>query len=254
MSVTMTTTKSAREMGQSLFEFDRAVDAHAGAPQMFAATVLALRECRAEASQVDARKAQAFDLLKAHYERGERTLASDGRRLKATKPGATQYVRTVPSAKIKRCSPTLWEQAKVPVPYVQAKAPASYGAEAVVPLPGIPNGCDVTASAVLYERLLSRSKEVKATEAELVDRLKKIGANNGWDGMPIEFTDGWRVSLARMQYSAERLAEIAPETFAQLSEVVERTRASTVYIAKKGAPNDDADDDAEDVSEHGYGL
>lgn len=244
----MATKKSARQESMTLAEFDRAVNEHAGSNQAFAATVVALYNVRHEAALVAERRKECFERLKSCFARGERVAADhSGRLLRQTAPGEPKVVRSVPSAVIKKCSPTLWEQAKEPVPYVQCKPPAKWPVAAVEPLPEAPpENAPLAAALDAYEALAPRAKALREMEEELVDRLKKIGANNGWDGLPIEFADGWQVSLARMQYSSDKLARIAPETFAALAVETTQQRAPVVYVAKRGEGlAEDEEDDGE---------
>lgn len=245
MWVTMTISKSARQEALTLVQFDAAVDAHAGSPQLFAATMRGLRMVRAEAAALASRRAEVFDVLKDYYARGITTDRGTHLVLKQTTPKPGRVHRAVPSAVLKKACPTLWEQAKVRVPYVQAK---SAEPTAVVSSVRVPRGCRLATVIEVYQGFAEPAAALRASEASMVARLKKIGADNGWDGLPIEFSDGWLVGLERMQYSSDRLAEIAPETFAALAVDVQRASSPQVFI------HDALATECEDEAELGIGL
>lgn len=236
----MPTKKSARQEPLTLAQFDVAVDEHAGSPQLFASTVRALRECRAESAAVQERRDEVFAVMKDHYERGDHDAGEY--RLDKARDGEPKTRRTVPSAVIKKHSPTLWSQARVQVPYVQAKAPANTPGVAVESLPSVPERARLADVVAVYQSLGGRLAELREVEQEMVDRLKKIGANNGWDGLPIEFADGWKVSLTQLQYSSERLAMIAPETFACLAVETTTTPTGHVFVRRvSGGASDEGE-------------
>lgn len=228
----MSKTSSARQEAMTLAEFDVAVDQHAGTPQMFAATVRGLHECRAQAAAVQEARSECFERMKTAHAIGDRVAGEYVLDRRADSAPTTKLV--VPAAVIKKHSPTLWGQCRVPVPYVQAKAPATVAAVAVESLPSVSDKAAIADVVAVYQQLGSRLAQLRDTETDLVDRLKKIGANNGWDGLPIEFADGWKVSLIQLQYSSDRLAEVAPETFACLAQEVTSERAGTVYLRRAG--------------------
>lgn len=232
MLVTMTT---ASKTPVSLDQFDANLDAQVGARQEFAATVRGLAAVRHELAGVQARRREIFEVIKAHFERGD-CRPSDGsdRMLRITKPAAV-HRKTAPSAVVKKRDKALWEAARIVTPYVQAAPPKTHIQRAVEGLPGVPDGRDLAVTMAAYQLLAPRIKQLNLAEEAAVDALKKIGANTGWDGLPQEFADGWKVSLVHLQYSSDRLAEIAPQLFAELAVESVSAPAGHVFIGRVGS-------------------
>lgn len=217
---------------------------------MFASTVRALHAVRAEAAAVKARRAEVFDLIKAHYENGDVFEDDSGRVLRKT-PDVPQQRFSVNSKAVERQFPALWRQSRVPKPYVQCKAPVGYPAPCLR-LPAVPDGKDLAQTVAVYESFGPRTAELRESETSLVERLRKIGADNGWDGMPIKFADGWQVSLARMEFSGDRMAELDPERWRMMATAVTTAKAGHVVVSKvsrRGAvdlADEDRDDDVDE--------
>lgn len=230
--VTVTTTGEKRTESRTLDQFDAAIDEYLGRTAMFASTVRALNSTRAEAAAVNVRRREIFEVLCSHYERGDRIAGSgNGRQLRRTND-VTRIVRSVPSAAVKKAHPALWEQARVMKPFVQAASPRGYDTGAVYRLVAVPDGRNLFETMSRYDELGPRSSRLRETEKALVDRLTKIGMENNWDGAPIAFADGWKVSLCRLEYSSDRLALIAPEVFESLAVENEQTTSGRVYISE----------------------
>lgn len=216
----------------TLDQFSANLDAAVGRPQSFAATVRLLASVRHELSAVTAHRKTIFEVLKAHFERGD-ARPDDGsdRMLRITKPAAV-HRKGVPSAVIKKRDKALWEAARVIAPYVQAAPPKTFVARAVEGLPPVPDGRNLATTMAAYAALAPRIKQLSEAETAVVDTLKKIGADTGWDGMPQAFADGWKVSLNHLVYSSERLEQIAPAVFAELAVESVSAPSGHVYIGR----------------------
>lgn len=208
----------------TLDQFDATLDAHAGVPVMFAATVRELAKVRAARAVVSAHRKAALDVLKAHYAAGNRLLPGGRVRLRMSIPTPVITKRTVPSDRVKKLDRRLWAAARVPAPFVAIKPCESellmINARAEVAVGELPepvtihNGLPRAVAA--YQSAPAVAPWTREEEL-LVDRLRTIGTKYQWDGLPIKFADQWNVGLARLTYDSERLRQIAPEQWEQLA-------------------------------------
>lgn len=187
---------------------------------------------------------EARDQVRYHvnmaYANGTRDVAGTGYKLKATDPGEPVTVRKVETHTVKKADPKAWERARAVVSYVQVKPPAAFKlAVPLVPTPSVPaNHMPIDKAVVLLkeDRAWAVSRELRDEEVELVERLEKLAADFGWDGLPITFADGWTAGLRRLQFSSDKLAELDPALFDQLA--VERTQQRPGYVRVVKADDD----------------
>lgn len=237
----MTTTQSKTKVAPTLAQFATSLDLAAGRTTGFTDAVAALASVRARKAVVTERRKAVFAVITEHYERDDR-VAGDGLVLRKTVPNPGRVVRSVSAAAIKKHDSRLWQAARVATPYVQVKAPAAEAVMlahradlAVGSLPPVPPPHTPLATLAQWYQALS-PKDLTAEETAAVGRLRTIGEAVGWDGLPVEFSDGWKVSLAQLSYSDEKLREIAPVAWEALA--VERVVGAAeghVYLGRVGA-------------------
>lgn len=135
--------------------------------------------------------------------------------------------RIAPAEVVKRRYPKLYEASKTLVNYRRVTAPRGYLPTMELPHP-IPRPLHPdTQAAMSTEAVAALTRlpvfdTLTALHQQLVhldQQLENIAAQTNWDGQRIRYTDGWAVELRRVQYSSDKLAEIAPEVFDQLAEV-----------------------------------
>lgn len=230
---------------ETLAVFGRELSEHAGGAVPFMAAVVELATVRAEIRAVKARRAGIYEQLTRRYRQGS-TVTSDGAHvLRMTRPAVREAVRTVDSETIKRHARADWERSRVAVRRVAVSGPSSLVVAddaAVRGLPAVPRGADpldVVVSAYRHPSIVGRLDGLGAREAAAIAVLDGIADVYGWDGLPIAFSDGWRVGLSQRQFDAQRLAVIAPAVFDRYA--IERIPAgsSRVYIAPADSAGDD---------------
>lgn len=225
---------------ETLDEFSALLDDHAGAHVGFADTVRRLAELKAQVKPIEQRRKEINTRLREHYERGDtvvQTGPGEGVELAMTRPSAVRTYRAVSSAVVKKRRPKLWAQCQVSKPWTQVKAPASFEVKAVA-LPPDP-GAEATLEAVLrVQAMIPTTTELSAEEQECKDRLAKIAADFGWDGLPLEFADQWVVGTRRMQFDEERLRAVDPEAYEELAEERSSGGVSRLRVGDVGLDGD----------------
>ena len=214
----------------------------------FRQTVITLATTRAQIAQLSKARKAIHERLNDAYERGVRELRG-GYTLKQTSAGEGSEYLAVSSAAAEKADKAAWQRAKMPKPFVQAKPPEQLAAvlrndQWVAHIaPELPENADIEQAAAVYREHPAWDvlKQLRELEAECVERLDKLGAEFGWDGLPLVFSDGWTVGLKRMQFDSDRLYLVAPELFDRLAEVKVRNNGQRVYIGKIGE-NDEADE------------
>lgn len=245
----MTTTRSTTKIAPTLAQFSAALDLAAGRRAGFTEAVTTLAAVRARKAVVSARRAVVFDAIKEHHARGN-LVVGGGVVLKTTRPHPGRLVRAVPAAAAKKADARAWAAARRPKPHVQAKpsvaqaAVISADAEAAVgALPPVPHASTTLAQLAQWYRDLS-TKDLANEETAAVTALRVVGEATGWDGLPVEFADGWKTSLYQLTYDSDALREVAPELWESLA--VERTVGASdghVYLGRLGEDDEpDADD------------
>lgn len=249
----MTTTtrkKSTASKGdvrkETLAQFSAALDEHAGRPVGFSDMVADLYRVRAQKAQLEEARTVVFSHVRQAYEVGHRVLPGTPYELKMTSPKPGEPYLAVASADVKKHDPAAWRRAHAPNRFVQVKAPS--GAAAAVPVLDAPDGTQfmgpVQAAQVYKEHpAWAVLKGLRDEEQELLDRLDKVAADFGWDGGaaegPLVFADSWSVQLVRTQFSAEKLAAVAPDVFERLAVAKTRQVTPHVFIGKAGISEDD---------------
>lgn len=222
---------------ESLAEFARLVDEHYGRAVGFDALVTELARARAQIAQLKAARDDVFAVVKARFEEGHR-IAGPGVELRLTAAGEATIVKAVESAAVKKANPAAWRRAQADVPYVQVKAPAAAKlAVELIETPTVNEDWSVEQAVAVYQGdpAWARLKELRIEEQDTLTRLDKLAADFGWDGHPITFADGWSIGLRRKQFSADKLAELEPEVFAELAITKVRQATPRVYIASTSA-------------------
>ncbi|QGH75313.1 hypothetical protein I5G61_gp65 [Mycobacterium phage Quesadilla] len=242
----MTTTKRAKARTkkapadareESLAQFSATLDEHAGRAVGFAVAVAELAKARAQIAQLKAARAEVFDVIKERFEEGHRLVGEGRFELRMSGGGEAKVYRAVESAAVKKANPAAWRRAQAVVPFVSVKAPAAAALKVpVVPTPQVNPAMSVEAAVAAYtdHPAWLRLKALRAEETELIGTLEKMAAEFGWDGLPITFSDGWVAGLKRMQFSADKLAELEPEVFEELAVTKVRQAPARVYLAKPG--------------------
>ena len=239
MVITMPRPKKSAAKDQrpeTLAEFAAQLNDHAGRDVEFDALVRRLLIARQQLAQAtEARKQLRAGLHIAYTEHGLRTVGDTGYQLRLSQPGPATTYRTVMSADVKKADPAAWRRAQAVVSYVQVKA--SYAERQAVPTLEVPNTAalwnnPVAATVALKEAPVWKlMRGLRDTETETVERLDKLAADFGWDGLPLTFADGWTVGLRRRQFSADHLAAVDPEAFDRLAVTRVRQTVPTLYVA-----------------------
>ncbi|ABD58566.1 hypothetical protein PBI_PIPEFISH_69 [Mycobacterium phage Pipefish] len=206
-------------------QFADTLDQHAGRTVGFADHVRALRSARAVKAAIEADRKTAYELMKAHYSRGNVAVGS-GSVLRMSKPSKVSVRRTVDSKLVQRRYPKVYDQCRVPVPYVTVAGeltvvrPANTGFS-------VASNADLDRVVAAY-RACSVPEDVTAAEAAAVAALKGIADEFGWDGLPLEFTDAWTIGLRRLQFDAKVLRELRPDVVEECS--VERSSGGSTTL------------------------
>lgn len=241
---------TATKYQDTLIEFDQKLNAFARREMGFAQTVTNLAHVRARMSVITDRRKEVFDVVKAWHAEGQQT-SVPGIELRQTKPAEMSRVRAVPAGVIKKRDPKLWAASRVVKPRVSVKPPKFAAAAirdaavlAVGPLPACADGASLDEAVIAY-RSMPGMGELKEHEQKYIDHLKLCATIGQWDGLPIEFRDGWEFGLSSLQYDSERLRVIAPGLWEQLAVDSERGGNSRVIVGKIGADDLDGDADSE---------
>ncbi|QYW01679.1 hypothetical protein SEA_NEOS5_66 [Mycobacterium phage Neos5] len=221
----------ATKRTETLEQFSASLDEHAGRSVGFADAVRDLRIERALKAEVDARRKALYEALVAHHDRGVTRLSS-GLVLRRTRPSPPSKRVVVDTALVKRRYPKIHSACRVPVPYLQVRGAV------VVPRwddPGTPTGTEnVDRVADMYGRAVMPD-DVKARGEAAKELLIAAADEFGWDGLPLEFADGWAVGLRRIQFDVGVLRATHPDVAASCSvEKVSGGSAPRVYVAKPG--------------------
>lgn len=236
---------------ETLAEFAASLDEHAGTQVGFVEMVRELWQTRSVIKELAAARSALFDKIKAAHAEGARQVGDTGYELRSTSPsGETMTYRAVTSEACKRANVAAWTAAQVPVKFVQVKAPGTEqvplddATEAAAMIKATAARLPLDKAVLAYKEHTAwqRLRDLKKAEVDAQDRLEKLAAEFGWNGLPITFADGWTVGLKRRQYSSEYLAESNPEMFARLAVWKTRTLMPHVIVAKIAADNDEIDE------------
>lgn len=234
---------------ETLTEFARELGEFAGSAVPFAATVLELATVRAQRKLVKERRALIYEQLRRKYDQGT-TRGSGGLELRLTRPPKATVRRVAESATVRKHAPAQWEQSRVLIRRVAVSSPAELtlaDQSAVRGLPGVPRGVDpldVVARYYRHPKLLDCLDALNTRECAAIEMLEDIATRFGWNRLPMEFTDGWRIGLRALQYSSDQLAIVAPAVFDQWAVEKIDQGAQRVYIATAGY-----DDDGNDIGD-----
>lgn len=227
--------------GETLQEFSDLIDAHMGAKVGFADHVTGLYLVRADLASIKAARKTANDRVKELAALGE--TRGGGYEVRQSAPTPVVVKRAVPSAAVQKLDKALWAAAKVPTPFVQVKPhPTAPAAVSSLRLPRMPERGGLAAVIEHLKVNLPGLKDLTEVQQDHLDALDKIGANAGWDGLPIEFADRWLVSLRRLQYDSERLREIAPEAWERLAVSKPTGGITRTYLARLDGGADSFDE------------
>jgi hypothetical protein len=230
----MTTTRKT----QTLAQFSAAVDKHYERNVGFSAAVIALRQARDAAACVKARRAVAFEEIKARHLSGgmERRVhpGFDGTQFVVfSQSRRATFTRTVRADVIKKADRRAWEAARTWQRRVAVSAPRSHQFVYEGPkLPGLPKPSDDMRSLVrLYQHpVYEHLKELIENERVATETLDKIAADTGWSGEPLIFKDGWSIGLQALRYDPAALQSRDPDLYERLAVTVERESWSQLRI------------------------
>lgn len=245
----MTTTDEKDVRDVTLDEFETQLREYAGRDVGFADAVRDYWAASKQLAAVEAARKAVFERIKVEHAKGNTVVQfrpedelGPGKVLRQAKPSVRRVPATVPSARIKRWNGGLWKAARVPTSYMKVTAPPSARVAA-------PEGLAVPDdSAKLYDLL--KAYEAMPSAAEFTEaktdakiRLAKIAADMGdWDGLPIEFADGWVVGTHALRYSSDKLREIAPDVWEKLADPPRDVEtAGRVYVDDLKPGRDDVD-------------
>lgn len=238
--------------------------ARAGQSISFMTDVHELANTRAQITLLRARRTLIFEQLKRRYAGGITTTSTGEYVLRMSRPSELVTVRTVESDTVKRAYPTAWQAARVIVPRVAVTTPpdwnstdgggagsppshASRSAFRTPRLPAVPRATDTLdrCVAAYRHRAFDRLEELRRDEALLIGGLEDIADKYGWDGLPIVFSDGWKIGLRCRRFDAESLREHEPAIFDELAIDKVRGGSTRLYVARPGDDTESFEDFAE---------
>lgn len=228
---------------ETLAQFSALVDQHLNRRAGFGDMVVRLAVTRAQIKQVDAARTALFEQIKERRDNGLVAVPGTDFEVRQTAPGPATIVRKVTSAAVKKAAPEVWQRCHAPASYVQVKPPVAVRLTIPeVAVPSLGAAVDDATLVTTYKEhpAWARLKELRAEESELVESLDKLGADAGWDGLPVTFADGWVAGLRRMQFSAAKLEATEPEVFKALSVPDVKQSAARTYVGRLGADQPDA--------------
>jgi len=220
---------------QTLMQFSAAIDEHAGRVVGFAELAMTLAGTRSQIADLASLRRAWFSKVRDLHRSGVRAVG--GVELRESTPSVPEVYRAVESAAVKKVDKMAWQRAQAVVPYVSVKPPASWKwPDLDVAVPPEPKAAADPSAVGIYRDhpAWQRLKELRQVEEEIIASLSKIGADFGWDGLPITFADGWTVGLSRMQFSGEKLKAIDPELWDRVAVSKIRQTPAKVYLAKGG--------------------
>jgi hypothetical protein len=235
---------------ETLAAFGQLLDNHAGEEVGLAAAVETLYAARYQARALAAARKVLLEKVKAAHALGVVSVPGTPYLLKETSPGRAQQYLAVPSNVAKSANKPAWQRAHVAKSWAQVQPPvvaaARLQAAVTLDIPDVSRMSTLTLAATAYREhpAWERLKKLYAEEKTAKERLEKIAADHGWDGLPLTFADGWVIGLRREQYSSERLAEIEPEMFDRLAELKIKQFGPRVYVALP-----DEDDEMGEIDE-----
>lgn len=237
------TARTKKAAAAPLPSFDNQVDA-------FKREVLTLAWTRVQIAQLNAARSVIFERLKDAYNAGHRAIpGSGGLVLKQTAPGEGSEYLAVSSAAAQKADKAAWQRAKIPKNFVQVKAPEAVAASFIIEhdVPVLHDNSTLEQAAAAYREhpAWDALRQLTELEAATIEKLDKLGADFGWDGLPLEFREGWSVQLKRMQFDSERLALVEPALFEKLAELKVRQAAPRVYIGKPDEDDETSEFDGE---------
>lgn len=235
-------TSDVEQRAETLADFSAVLRAYSissgrSAPVSFMSDVIELAQTRVAIKMLKERRALIFEQLKHRYASGT-TITSTGEfELRMSRAPEPVTMRTVDSEAVKRTYPKTWQLSRIVVPRVAVTAPKTFALEIPVPrLPAVPRGVDNLdrCVAAYKHRAFDRFESLRRDEAVLIARLDTIADEFDWDGLPLSFSDGWRVGLRCLRFDADRLTEIAPDVFDELAVEKTRTGSTRLYLARPG--------------------
>ena len=210
-------------------------DGQAGFTDTFEGLVSAAAQRSAAESHLKSASAALLDLADSG-----KGVTRDGRFI-ARKPPRPTTKRRVSSARVQKLDPALWKAAQAPVNRVQVYSPVKKVlTPADVGLPAFPK----FSTESLLAAKEAAAKITSATNADTKThkaRLLELAEMMGWDGRPVRWTCGWSGHLWVLQYSEERLKEIAPDRWEELA--VNETTAGKAGFEVKALDTDDEQDE-----------
>lgn len=252
----MPTTKTEKVVrSETLTEFSTAVDEHYGEALGFADQVTALVVARTDTARLAARRGEIKIEIDARFRRGN-TVVQTG-------PGKGWYLYettvTGPSRLaaasyvVKKNHPELWVAARRWKPYVQAAAPEAaalpLGTYRVPPPPTMRDDM-VTLMRRYHGDDFDALRKLREDEQAAVAALRKIQARTDWDGSWLNFADGWRICLRRLQFDSEQFRKNEPELWEKYAKWTHQSPSVRVRTIDLGLAMDQGYCDSGDFDSH----
>ena len=210
---------------RTLTEFSADLDEFADSPLGFADHVTKLSDVRVTRIAVEKTRTQINSALREHFDAGDiyGTTADGPVTLRLSAASEVVVKRAVESAVVKKTNPLAWADSVTLVPYTAVRSPKGT-ASPEVDLPEVDPQDSLDTLLALRDALPAVSV-LKAAEEEHLDALRRIAVICCWDGQERVFADGWKISLARLQFDAETFKVRHPVLFDRLA--VEKSYGGT---------------------------
>ena len=157
----------------------------------------------------------------------EDTILAAGQKLRRTPDRIITYKPAVVAKQVQQRNPALYNRCRILTTNVRISDGSGRTELAINP-----NTMTIDRLTESLVGLKEMVNELRTTEQKHRQRLLDItDLVDTWDGTALQFIDGWKVQTATMRFSADRMAEIAPDLYDQF--LVERpatVRAGTILV------------------------